>query len=248
MKTIMLILIIFCALIQSYADADIIYLKNGGKIEGKIVNKTEKGMQIKVPYGEVFINSLDVVRIEEKPIKIEEARQGETKIGRFKKSFINFLKSKLSKKTSYFNNTFQYKTPKDWIIVRKENSKIEFSPKNAIQINNASFKFNTVGIILYKPEGSATTLKTAVEKYKRSNSNTILKEKVITINGMSGYDTESINKENKVKQILRTIVIENNGKICHISFKCQNVCMHRNKSLYDRYCKDFEKSLESITF
>ncbi|MBM3253697.1 MAG: hypothetical protein FJZ16_05560, partial [Candidatus Omnitrophica bacterium] len=47
--------------------ADIIYLKNGEKLEGEIINTTKEGYEIKVKSGNTPIKKEDIKRIEEKP-------------------------------------------------------------------------------------------------------------------------------------------------------------------------------------
>jgi tetratricopeptide (TPR) repeat protein len=52
--------------------ADIVYLKSGGKLEGKVVNTTQDTYEIKVKSGKVVIKKEDVQSMEEKPVDISK--------------------------------------------------------------------------------------------------------------------------------------------------------------------------------
>ncbi len=52
--------------------ADIIYLKSGGKLEGKITSQTREGYEIKVKAGKLFIKIEDVEKVEEKEIDVSK--------------------------------------------------------------------------------------------------------------------------------------------------------------------------------
>ncbi len=56
----------------SVANADIVYLKNGGSVEGKIIESTDKEYKIKVRTGTLSINKADVKNIEEKPVDLSK--------------------------------------------------------------------------------------------------------------------------------------------------------------------------------
>jgi tetratricopeptide (TPR) repeat protein len=53
------------------AVGDVVHLKNGGSLEGQVV-KTDDGVIVKLPAGEVRISNEAVARIEEKPSQLDE--------------------------------------------------------------------------------------------------------------------------------------------------------------------------------
>lgn len=52
--------------------ADVVYLKSGGKIEGKILSVSEDGYELKVRAGKVFVKKKDVERVEEKDVDLSK--------------------------------------------------------------------------------------------------------------------------------------------------------------------------------
>ncbi|MFH0839320.1 MAG: hypothetical protein V1893_03950 [Candidatus Omnitrophota bacterium] len=65
-------LFLFILLTSTIAGADIIYLKNGGKVEGKIINISEEGYEVTVKSGTVFIKKEEVARTEERPVDVSK--------------------------------------------------------------------------------------------------------------------------------------------------------------------------------
>ncbi len=52
--------------------ADIIYLKSGGKLEGKITEATQEGYEIKIKSGKIVVKKEDVLNVEEKPVDLSK--------------------------------------------------------------------------------------------------------------------------------------------------------------------------------
>jgi len=68
-----LILAIFAAFLMSgLAGADILYLKNGNKLEGRIVSESEIEVALETPAGTVTLHTADIERIERKISPIED--------------------------------------------------------------------------------------------------------------------------------------------------------------------------------
>lgn len=62
------------ACLATLALGDVVYLKNGGSIEGQVV-PTEGGIILKLPAGEVRINDQAIDRIEQKPTALDDYQQ-----------------------------------------------------------------------------------------------------------------------------------------------------------------------------
>jgi hypothetical protein len=54
------------------AEADIVHLKNGGKVEGKVVSRDAKSLVVKTKVGSVTIDAIDVARVETKATPHDE--------------------------------------------------------------------------------------------------------------------------------------------------------------------------------
>lgn len=52
------------SLYAAVAFADIVHLKNGRQVIGKIIKETEKGIQVEIPGGEVFIDAANIKKID----------------------------------------------------------------------------------------------------------------------------------------------------------------------------------------
>ena len=61
----------------SSAAADVIYLKNGNKIRGKVINEDPKGYLLEVPYGTMRVLRRQVAKIERESDETYLRRTGE---------------------------------------------------------------------------------------------------------------------------------------------------------------------------
>ncbi|MBI4618000.1 MAG: hypothetical protein HY720_30610 [Planctomycetes bacterium] len=69
------VLVLVLAAALSSAQADVIYLKSGGTLEGKVLSQTEEEVVIELAHGMMAVPASNVLRIEKKPTPIDEYRE-----------------------------------------------------------------------------------------------------------------------------------------------------------------------------
>jgi len=91
-------LVVILVLVVSTVYADVVHLKSGGKMEGKIIKEEKNKVTLKTDYGTVGLKRGDILSIERKPyiFKTEEEKKKEKK--KVSPAKPEFLREKPAKK------------------------------------------------------------------------------------------------------------------------------------------------------